>query len=174
VVVVLGTGGVALFALQFAKMFGARVIVTSSSDVKLARARELGADEGINYRTTPYWPSHVLELTDGQGADLVVATAGALSEATDAVRVGGTIASIGLLGNTHSDVDLVKLMGKSATIHAVDVGSRAMFVAMNAAIESAGLRPVVDRSFRFEEARDAIRYLASGAHVGKVCIRVSE
>jgi len=173
VVVVLGTGGVALFALQFAKMCGARVIVTSSSDVKLARARELGADEGINYRATPCWPSQVLELTDGEGADLVVDTAGALPEATDAVRVGGTIAFIGLLGHTRSDVDLIKLMGKSATIHAIDVGSRAMFVAMNAAIESAGLRPVVDRSFPFEAARDAIRYLASGAHVGKVCIRVS-
>src|SRR5262249_17728862 len=114
VVVVLGTGGVALFALQFARMFGARVIVTSSSDVKLARARELGADGGINYRISPRWPTELRELTNGEGADLVVDTAGSLGEATDAVKVGGTISFIGLLGNTHSDVDLVKLMGKSA------------------------------------------------------------
>jgi NADPH:quinone reductase-like Zn-dependent oxidoreductase len=121
-VVVLGTGGVALFALQFARQLGARVVVTSSSDGKLARARELGAAAGINYRTTPDWPEQVRDLTDGEGADLVVDTAGSLAEAVDAVRVGGTIAYIGLLGKTTSEVDLVKLMGKSATIHAIDVG----------------------------------------------------
>ena len=171
-VVVLGTGGVALFALQFARLFGARVIGTSSSDAKLARARELGASAGINYRTTPDWPGQVRELTDGRGADLVVDTAGSLAEAIDAVRVGGSIAFIGLLAGTRSEVDLIQFMGKSATIRAIDVGSRAMFESMNRAIESAGLRPVIDRTFAFDQACDAFRYLGSGAHFGKVCVRV--
>jgi NADPH:quinone reductase-like Zn-dependent oxidoreductase len=171
-VVVLGTGGVALFALQFAKLAGARVIITSSSDAKLARARELGADDGVNYRTTPDWPRAVRELTRGEGADLVVDTAGEFAAAIDAVRVGGRIAFVGLLRGTQADVDLVKLMGSSATIRAIDVGSRAMFEAMNRTVESARIRPVIDRTFAFDEARDAFRYLRQGAHFGKVCIRV--
>jgi NADPH:quinone reductase-like Zn-dependent oxidoreductase len=171
-VVILGTGGVALFALQFAKLLGARAIITSSSDAKLERARELGADGGINYRTTPNWPRALRGLTGGRGADLVVDTAGALAEAIDAVRVGGTVAFIGLLLGTHSDVDLVKLMGSSATIRAIDVGSRAMFESMNRAIESARLRPVIDRTFAFDEAHDAFRYIRSPAHFGKVCVRL--
>jgi NADPH:quinone reductase-like Zn-dependent oxidoreductase len=170
-VVILGTGGVALFALQFAKLFGARAIITSSSDAKLTRARELGADAGINYRTTPDWPRAVRELTDGRGADLVADTAGTLPEAIDAVRVGGTVAFIGLL-RMRADVDLVRLMGSSATIRAIDVGSRAMFESMNRAIERAKLRPVIDRTFAFGEARDAFRYLAEGGHFGKVCAGV--
>jgi NADPH:quinone reductase-like Zn-dependent oxidoreductase len=171
-VAVLGTGGVALFALQFAKLFGARAIVTSSSDAKLARARELGADAGINYRTTPDWARALRELTDGRGADLVVDTAGELALAIDAVRVGGTVAFVGLLRGTRADVDLVKLMGSSAIIRAIDVGSRAMFESMNRAIEAAALRPVIDRTFAFDDAHEAFRYLGSGAHFGKVCVRV--
>lgn len=171
-VVVLGTGGVALFALQFAHAFGARVVITSSSDRKLARARELGAAAGINYRSATDWPKAIRDLTNGEGADLVVDTAGALAEAVDALRVGGTVAFIGLLGRTHADVDLIKLMGKSAMIQAIDVGSRATFESMNAFVGSSALRPVIDRVFAFDEARDAIRYLASGAHFGKVCVRV--
>jgi NADPH:quinone reductase-like Zn-dependent oxidoreductase len=171
-VVLLGTGGVALFALQFAKLLGARVIITSSSDAKLARARELGADAGVNYRTTRDWPRAVRELTGGAGAHLVVDTAGELAAAIEAVRVGGRIAFVGLLRGTQADVDLVKLMGSSATIRAIDVGSREMFESMNRAIESARLRPVIDRTFAFDEARDAFRYLREGAHFGKVCIRV--
>lgn len=171
-VVVLGTGGVALFALQFAKLSDARTIITSGSDSKLARARTLGADAGINYRTTPDWPRTVRELTDGRGADLVVDTAGELSKAIEAVCIGGTVAFIGLLLGMHSDIDLVKLMGSSATIRAIDVGSRAMFESMNHGIESAKLRPVIDRTFRFDEADEALRYLGDSAHFGKVCIRV--
>jgi len=171
-VVALGTGGVALFALQFAKLFGARAVVTSSSDAKLARARELGADGGINYRTTPDWPRALRELTDGRGADLVVDTAGELADAIDAVRVGGAVAFVGFLRGTRADVDLVRLMGSSATVRAIDVGSRAMFESMNRAIEAARLRPVIDRTFAFDEADEAFRYLGSGAHFGKVCVRV--
>ena len=171
-VVVLGTGGVALFALQFARASGARVIVTSSSDEKLARARNLGAEAGINYRTHADWPTQVDHLTGGRGADLVVDTAGSLREAVSAVRVGGAIAFIGLLGRTQSEVDLIALMGKSATIHAIDVGSREMFERMNRFVEAHGQRPVIDRVFGFGEAREAVRYLSTGSHFGKVCIRV--
>lgn len=171
--VVLGTGGVALFALQFAQLFGAKVIVTSSSDAKLARARGLGAHGGINYRTTPAWPAALRDLTGGRGAELVVDTAGNLAQAIDAVSVGGTIAFIGLLAGMRSEIDLIRLMGKSATIRAIDVGSRAMFESMNRAIASASLRPVIDRTFPFDEARAAFQYLGSGAHFGKVGVRGS-
>lgn len=102
----------------------------------------------------------------------MVDTAGSLAEAINAVRVGGTIAFIGLLAGTRADIDLIQLMGKSATIHAIDVGSRAMFELMNERIAAAGLRPVIDRVFPFDEASEAFRYLASGAHFGKVCIRL--
>jgi NADPH:quinone reductase-like Zn-dependent oxidoreductase len=171
-VVVLGTGGVALFALQLARLSGARVIMTSSSDLKLERARALGAGAGINYRARPDWPRALRELTDGRGADLVVDTAGALDDAIDAVAIGGTVAYVGLLRGTRSEVDLVKLMGSSATIRAIDVGSRSMFESMNRAIASAKLRPVIDRTFAFDDARTAFEYLAKGSHFGKVCIRV--
>ena len=170
--VMLGTGGVALFALQFARLLGARTIITSSSDAKLARASELGADAGIDYRATSDWPRAVRDLTNGAGADLVVDTVGSLAEAVDAVRIGGTISYVGLLRGTKSTVDLVKLMGSSATIRAIDVGSRAMFESMNRAIERAKLRPVIDRTFAFDEAHDAFRYLSDGAHFGKVCVRL--
>jgi NADPH:quinone reductase-like Zn-dependent oxidoreductase len=170
-VVVLGTGGVALFALQFARLAGARVIVTSSSDEKLERARALGATAGINYRTTPDWPRRVVELTGG-GADLVVDTAGTLPEAIAAVRIGGTVAFIGLLAGTKVEIDLVAFMGKSARLQAIDVGSRAMFEAMNRALAAGELRPVVDHIFRFDEARAAFRYLEGRTHFGKVCVRL--
>jgi NADPH:quinone reductase-like Zn-dependent oxidoreductase len=169
--VVLGTGGVALFALQFARLAGARVIVTSSTDEKLARAIDLGAADGINYRTTPDWPARVVELTGG-GATLVVDTAGNLREAIAAVRMGGTVSFIGLLQGMTSEIDLVALMGKSARVQAVDVGSGAMFEAMNTAMSRGGVLPVIDRIFDFSEARKAFAYLESRSHFGKVCIRL--
>jgi NADPH:quinone reductase-like Zn-dependent oxidoreductase len=169
--VVLGTGGVALFALQFARLCGARVIATSSSEEKLERARVLGASTGINYRTAPDWPRRVLDLTGG-GADLVVDTAGTLPEAIAAARVGGTVAFIGLLTGAKVEIDLVALMGKSARIQAIDVGSRAMFESMNRAIAAAALRPAVDRVFGFDQAREAFRYLEGRTHFGKVCVRL--
>jgi NADPH:quinone reductase-like Zn-dependent oxidoreductase len=170
--VMLGTGGVALFALQFAKAMGWRAIVTSSSDEKLSRARALGADAGINYRTSPNWPAAVRELTNGEGADLVVDSAGELAQSIEAVRVGGRIAFIGLLRGLSAEIDLVKLMGSSATVRAIDVGSRAMFESMNRTIAEHQLRPVIDRTFAFDEAGDAFAYLSSGSHFGKVCVRV--
>jgi NADPH:quinone reductase-like Zn-dependent oxidoreductase len=171
-VVVLGTGGVSIFALHFAKFLGARVIITSSSDQKLARAKELGAAAGVNYAATSDWPRAVIELTDGVGADYVVDTVGNLKEALAAVRLGRTVAFVGLLAGMSTDVDLVTLMGKSARVQAVDVGSRLMFEDMNRAIQLHTLHPVVDRVFGFSELGAALKYLGEGRHLGKVCLRV--
>jgi NADPH:quinone reductase-like Zn-dependent oxidoreductase len=170
-VVVLGTGGVSIFALQFARFLGARVIVTSSSDQKLVRAKELGAAEVINYKMDPDWPNAVMELTDDIGADYVVDTVGGLREAIAAVRLGGTVAFVGLLIGMTSEVDLVTFMGKCARVEAVDVGSREMFEAMNEAIAFHAMRPVVDRVFGFSELREALNYLREARHFGKVCLR---
>jgi NADPH:quinone reductase-like Zn-dependent oxidoreductase len=171
-VVTLGTGGVSIFTLQFATFLGARVIITSSSDQKLRRAKQLGATAVINYKATPDWPKAVMELTDGVGADYVVDTVGGLKEAIAAVRLGGPVAFVGLLIGMTSEVDLVTFMGKSARIHAVDVGSREMFEAMNKAIEFHAMRPVVDRVFGFSELQQALNYLREARHFGKVCLRV--
>jgi NADPH:quinone reductase-like Zn-dependent oxidoreductase len=173
-VVVLGTGGVSIFALQFAKCRRARVIITSSSDQKLARAKELGADIGINYKRNPDWPSAVAEFTDGAGADYVVDTVGELKKSIAAVRVGGTVAFVGLLGGMTAEVDLVTFMGKSCRVEAVDVGSREMFEAMNKAIAFHAMRPVVDRVFGFSELREALNYLKEARHFGKICLRGSD
>jgi len=170
-VVVLGTGGVAIFALQFAKLRGARVIVTSSRDQKLARAKELGADAAINYTKMPDWPKAVIDLTGGIGADYVVDTVGGLKEAIAATRVGGAVAFVGLLIGMATEVDLITFMGKSARIEAIDVGSREMFEAMNKAIEFYAVHPVIDRVFRFTELNEALTYLSEARHFGKVCLR---
>ncbi len=170
-VAVLGTGGVSIFALQFARLFGARVIVTSSSDEKLARAKDLGAAGLINYRAQPDWPKAIQELTGGVGADYVVDTVGELKKSIAAVRLGGTVAFVGLLSGMTSQVDLVTFMGKSARLVAIDVGSREMFEAMNRAIEFHEMHPVVDRVFDFLELREALQYLKKAGHFGKVCLR---
>jgi len=171
-IVVLGTGGVSIFALQFARFRGARVILTSSSDEKLVRAKELGAAAVINYRTKTDWPSVVVELTSGCGADYVVDTVGGLKEAIAAVRLGGAVAFVGLLRGMAVEVDLVTFMGRSARIEAVDVGSREMFEAMNRAIEFHAMRPVIDRVFGFTQLPEALDYLREARHFGKVCLRV--
>ena len=170
-VVVLGTGGVSVFALQFAQFRGARVIITSSSDQKLARAKELGADAGIDYKVRPDWPTAIAELTDGAGADYVVDTVGELKKAIAAVRLGGTVAFVGLLHGMTTEVDLVTFMGKSSRVEAVDVGSREMFEAMNKAIAFHAMRPVVDRVFGFFELREALNCLKGAGHFGKICLR---
>jgi NADPH:quinone reductase-like Zn-dependent oxidoreductase len=169
-VAVLGTGGVAIFALQFSKFLGARIIATSSSDQKLARAKELGADAVINYKTTD-WPKAVAEWTGGLGADYVVDTVGDLKRSIAAVRLGGAVAFVGLLMGMTAEVDLVSFMGKCARVEAVDVGSREMFEAMNKAIESHAMHPVVDRIFEFDELRAALNHLKNAQHFGKVCMR---
>lgn len=170
-IVVLGTGGVSIFALQFARFRRARIIVTSSSEQKLERAKELGAAAAINYKTKVDWPKVVVELTNGVGADYVVDTVGGLKEAIAAVRLGGTVAFVGLLIGMATEVDLVAFMSKSARIEAVDVGSRGMFEAMNRAIEFHAMRPVIDRVFGFTELPEALNYLRVARHFGKVCLR---
>lgn len=171
-VLLLGTGGVSLFALQFAKLAGARVIITSSDDTKLARARKLGADETINYKTTADWPEAVRALTDGQGADFAVDVAGGsmINAVVDSVRPAATVALIGLLAGFDGPVSTIKLLQKNVHLHAITVGPVAMFRAMNRAIAFHGLRPVVDEVFPFSDARAAYARLESGRHFGKLVI----
>ncbi|HVB99678.1 MAG TPA: NAD(P)-dependent alcohol dehydrogenase [Candidatus Dormibacteraeota bacterium] len=172
-VLLLGTGGVSLFALQLARIAGALVIITSSSDEKLARARTLGAAVGINYGTTPDWEEHVRELTGGRGVDHVVEVGGAqtLEKSARAARFGGHIALVGNLTG-RAGVDIVPLFMKCLRLSGILVGSRAMFEEMNRAIANAGMRPVVDRVFAFEQAAEALHYMENGTHFGKIVIRV--
>ncbi|MGX2030470.1 zinc-dependent alcohol dehydrogenase family protein [Methylocaldum gracile] len=173
-VLTLGTGGVSLFALQFAKLSGARVIATSSSDEKLARALDLGASQGINYKITPEWGRFVRELTDGVGVDQVVEVGGAgtLGQSLRAVRMGGRISLIGVLSGG-GQVDPTPILMKNVCVQGIFVGSRAMFEAMNGAIAQHRMRPVVDRVFRFGELPDALRHMERGAHFGKIALAVS-
>lgn len=171
-VLILGTGGVAIFALQFAKLHGARAIVTSSSDEKLERVRTLGADETINYKRTENWQDKVLELTDGNGVDLVIEVGGVgtLPKSLQAVRYGGQVNLIGVLSGMSGEINPMPVLLKSIKLQGIYVGNRAMFEAMNQAIAKAQLRPTIDRSFAFEDAREAYEYLSSGSHFGKVVI----
>ncbi|OXM85188.1 zinc-dependent alcohol dehydrogenase family protein [Paenibacillus rigui] len=172
-VVVQGTGGVSLFALQFAKLQGANVIVTSSSDKKLEQAKLLGADHLINYKLTPDWDQAVLEHTQGRGADHIVDLGGAatLNRSISALRVGGQISMVGILSGAQVEAfHIVPAILRKARLQAINVGSREMFESMNRALESSKLRPVIDRVFPFGEAVDALRYLAKGEHFGKICI----
>jgi len=172
IVLVQGTGGVSLFALQFGKLLGARVIATSSSDAKLARARELGAADGVNYKTTPEWGQRVRELSGGKGVDHVVEVGGAgtLGESLRAIRMGGRISLIGVLSGA-GQVNPIPILMKNVCVQGIFVGSRAMFEAMNRAIALHQLRPVVDRVFPFEQVRAALHHMASGSHFGKIVIR---
>lgn len=174
-VLTLGTGGVSIFALQLARVLGARVIVTSSSDDKLARAKELGASEGVNYREVPEWGKRVRELTGGVGVDHVIEVGGGdtLPKSLQAVRAGGTISLIGVLSGRPTELDVASILMRQVRIQGVLVGSREHFEAMNRAIAQHGLRPVVDRVFPFPEAPEAFRHLAAGRHLGKVAIRIS-
>jgi NADPH:quinone reductase-like Zn-dependent oxidoreductase len=171
-VLVLGTGGVSLFALQFARLHGARVIITSGSDDKLARARQLGADETINYRTTPAWEKEVFRLTGKAGADHVVEVGGTdtFAKSLRAAALGGTISVIGGVSGFTSDVALTDILGKGLIIHGIYVGHRDMFLAMNRALAQSQLKPVIDRVFPLADAPAAYRHLANGAHFGKVVI----
>jgi NADPH:quinone reductase-like Zn-dependent oxidoreductase len=172
-ILVLGTGGVAIFALQFAVAAGAQVIITSSSDAKLERARQLGAAQTINYRTTPDWDKRVLEVMHGVGVDQVVEVGGpgTLEKSMRAVRIGGTISLIGILTGSGT-VDPMLLLRKNARLQGIYVGSRAMFDAMNRALTINQLRPVIDKVFPFEETRVALKYMESAAHFGKIVITV--
>ncbi len=168
-----GSGGVAVFALQFAKMAGARVIATSSSDEKLVRLKELGADECINYRDVPDWDRVVLDLTGRDGVDHVVEIGGAgtLERSVRAVRIGGHIAMIGSLTGSE-EFDPIPLFMKAVRLQGIFVGSRVMFEEMSKAIEHAQLKPVVERVYDFHAAAEALEFLQTGNHLGKIVIRV--
>ncbi len=167
-----GTGGVSIFALQFARLSGARVIATSSSDAKLARVLQMGASTGINYQTHPDWEKKVLEATEGVGVDHVVEVGGAgtLPRSLKSVRLGGTISLIGILSGV-GEFNPTPVLMKGVRVQGIFVGSREMFEAMNRAITLHQMLPVVDRVFPFTEAREALKFMESGSHFGKIAIR---
>jgi NADPH:quinone reductase-like Zn-dependent oxidoreductase len=174
-VLLLGTGGVSTWALQLAKAAGLRVVITSSDDAKLDRALALGADATINYRRTPEWQDEALRLTDGRGVDRVLDVGGpdTLPRSIAAVRSGGTIAVIGrLTGTAGVTLDPAALFGGSKRLAGVLVGSRAMTADVARFVEVAGIRPVIDRLFDFDDARAAYAYLGGAQHFGKVVIRL--
>lgn len=173
VVLVQGTGGVALFALQFARLAGARVIITSSSDEKLERAMALGAEHGINYRTEPQWGKAAVALAGADRIDHVVELGGAdtLEQSIRAVRIGGMISLIGVLGGPKPALNLPLVVMRQVRLQGVTVGSREDTEDMVRGIQAAGLRPVLDdRRFPFEEAPEAFAHLQSGRHFGKIAI----
>ncbi|MBO0722755.1 MAG: NAD(P)-dependent alcohol dehydrogenase [Blastocatellia bacterium] len=171
-VLTLGTGGVSIFAIQFARLHGARVIATSSSDDKLARVRQLGADETINYKKTPDWDKEVQRLTDGAGVEHVVEVGGAgtLGKSVNSTRTEGTVYLIGVLASG-GGFDPIRILMKGIRIQGILVGSRQMFEDMNRAIAANGLKPVIDRTFPFEDALEALKFMESGAHFGKIVIK---
>lgn len=173
-VLVLGTGGVSIFALQFANLIGARTIVTSSSDEKLEKARQLGAWQTINYRENEKWWPLVREMTDGRGVDHVVEVGGAgtFDQSVRATRSGGHVSLIGVLAGP-AKVNLTRVLMNNIRVQGVLVGSRDTFEAMNRAVAQHGMRPIVDRVFDFEELPAAFEYLKSGGHFGKLAVRFS-
>lgn len=175
VVLCLGTGGVSVFAMQFSRMMGAEVIMTSSSDAKLERVKELGATQVLNYRETPAWGRVVREMTGGRGVDVVVEVGGAgtLKESVDAVRVGGTIALIGVLAGGVQEVNVVPILMQNIRVQGVIVGDGEMFERMNRAMAQHKLRPVVDRVVGFEDAVEAFEVMKRGGHLGKICVAIT-
>ena len=171
-VLVMGTGGVSIFALQFAKAAGAQVIITSSSDAKLERAKQLGADHLINYKTTPEWGKAALDITDGVGVDHVVEVGGAgtLGQSFQATRVGGFIGLIGVLSGFAGETNPMPILQKSIQLQGIYVGSRDMFEDMNAAMTINHTQPVIDQVFPFEHAQDALRCMESAGHFGKIVV----
>jgi NADPH:quinone reductase-like Zn-dependent oxidoreductase len=172
-VLTLGSGGVSLFALQFAKLYGARVIATTSNDEKAKQLKALGADEVVNYRATPDWHTAVRKLTGGRGVDYVIEVGGAgtLQNSLKSVAVQGQISWVGVLAQGEPAISLAALRNAFATQQFVAEVSRAQFIAMNRAIEVTRLKPVIDRVFPFEEAVDAFRYYQAGQFFGKIVIK---
>ncbi len=173
-VLCLGTGGVSMLALQFARAAGARVIVTSSSDDKIQRALGLGASAGINYKSHPDWEKEVERLTDGRGVNHIIEIGGAgtLDRSFQAIAFGGKVALIGFLAGAAAQTNPVPLMLKGGSLQGIGVGSTAMFEAMNQAIEINRIKPIVHKVFPFDKAADAFRALASGDFVGKLVIGI--
>ncbi len=171
-VLLLGTGGVSIMALQLAKALGARVIVTSSSDEKLARAKELGADEVVNYREDPNWGKTVRDRTGGRGVDHVVEVGGVgtLAQSLRAVRVNGTVSLIGVLAGNQADTSLLPVLMGNVRVQGVFVGHRQSFEAMNRCIAQHRIEPVVSHSLPVSEVRDALRLMERGGHFGKIAL----
>ncbi|HEY5211201.1 MAG TPA: NAD(P)-dependent alcohol dehydrogenase [Stellaceae bacterium] len=174
IVLVQGTGGVSIFALQFARMMGAEIIATSSSDDKLARAKTLGAAHGINYKTTPEWDKAAVEITKG-GVDQVVEVGGAgtFMRSLGAIRNGGKISMIGVLSQPQGDFNPMMILAKRANVQGISVGSTQMFQAMNRAIAVNHLKPVIDKMFPFADAKAAFQHLQSAKHFGKIIISLA-
>ncbi len=170
-----GTGGVSVFGLQLAHAMGIRTVVTSSSDDKLARAKRLGADHGINYKTTPDWDKAAMDITGGRGVDQVVEVGGAgtFAKSFGAIRVGGKITMIGNLSGPATELNPGLIMARRANIQGISVGSTQMFEAMNRAIAANGIKPVIDKVFGFDDVKAAYRHMAAAAHFGKIVIRVA-
>ncbi|KXF51345.1 alcohol dehydrogenase [Rhodococcus sp. SC4] len=173
-VLVQGTGGVSIFALQFAKLAGATVIATSSNDDKLTRLADLGADHLINYRTTPKWGAEIRKLTADRGVDHVIEVGGAetLEQSMSAVRVGGHIAVIGILSGVGGTLPLGRALARQVRLQALLVGNRRHQIDMIRAIETTGLRPVIDRHFPLHDLVEAFKYQLSGNHFGKICLDI--
>jgi len=172
-VLVQGTGGVSLFALQIAKAAGAKVIITSSSNEKLERAKAMGADATVNYKENPDWHKAIKPYCDGEGVDHVIEVGGAdtLEKSVRAVRTGGTVSLIGVLSGSMGEFPLPLVLVRNVRIQGVTVGSTAAFERMVRSFEQNGIKPVVDKVFDFEQAQEALGYLKSGKHFGKVVIK---
>jgi NADPH:quinone reductase-like Zn-dependent oxidoreductase len=171
-VLIQGTGGVSLFATQFVHAMGGQPIIISSSDGKLERARELGVSATINYKKFPEWDQKVLELTNGKGVDHVIEVVGGenLNRSLNAVKLSGTICFIGLIAGLSAPIHTYQFVTKNVRIHGIETGSREMFEEMNRFIELHQLKPVIDRAFGFNDAREALKYLESGEHFGKIVV----
>jgi NADPH:quinone reductase-like Zn-dependent oxidoreductase len=170
-----GTGGVSTFGLQLAHAMGVQVVITSSSDEKLARAKTLGANRGINYKSTPDWEKAAMEFTGGLGVDHVVEVGGAgtLTRSFGAIRVGGKISLIGGLSGPATELNPGLILARRANIQSISVGSMQMFEAMNRSIAANGIKPVIDKVFDFDEVHAAYKHMASGAHFGKILISIA-
>ncbi len=170
-----GTGGVSTFGLQLAHAMGVQVVITSSSDEKLARAKSLGANRGINYKSTPDWEKAAMEFTGGLGVDHVVEVGGAgtLTRSFGAIRVGGKISLIGGLSGPATELNPGLILARRANVQGISVGSMQMFEAMNRSIAANGIKPVIDKVFDFDEVHAAYKHMASGAHFGKILISVA-
>jgi NADPH:quinone reductase-like Zn-dependent oxidoreductase len=174
VVLVLGTGGVSTFALQFAKSMGATVIATSSSDEKIERVHSLGADHAVNYRRHKDWATQVLEFTNGRGVDHVLEVGGpdTLPQSIRACRIGGHIALIGVLTGSAGVVPTALMMLRQQKLVGLIVGSRQHQIDMVRGIDATGVKPVIDRTFALRDIRDSFRFLQSAQHLGKICLDV--
>ncbi len=173
-IVIQGTGGVSIFALQLGKIMGARVLGTSSSDAKLERAKALGLDAGVNYREHPEWDRWVIDQTAGRGADLVVEVGGAgtFARSLRALRIGGNLAQIGVLSESSEGIQIPLLLHRQIRLCGIYVGSRADFEMMCQALQQQKLEPVVDEVFSYHAVGEALRRMQSGQHFGKLVTSV--